>query len=76
MYLQSEELTRGINNMKEVIIEKNWENKYSVSVIHWQGKEGIKFNHNNDLNKAKAKKEASRISKIYNCLIREISNGI
>ena len=55
--------------MKEVLIEKNCEDKYSVSVVHWQGKEGIKFNHSNDLTKTKAKKEALRISKVYECLI-------
>jgi len=55
--------------MKEVLIEKNCEDKYSVSVVHWQGKEGIKSNHSNDLTKAKAKKEALRISKVYECSI-------
>lgn len=56
--------------MREVIIEKNSNNKFSVSVMYWQGKEGIKFNHSNDLSKAKAKSEALRISKIYECSIQ------
>lgn len=57
--------------MKEVLIEKDCEDKYSVSVVHWHGKEGIKFNHSNDLTKTKAKKEALRISKVYECSIIE-----
>ena len=56
--------------MYQVKIEKHWSNKtYNVSLIHWQGDEGISFGKAFDVSKTQAEKEARHQADLYNATI-------
>ena len=56
--------------MYEVKIEKHWEGKkYNVSLISWQGDEGISYGRAFNVSKKKAEKEAQLNAELYNAKI-------
>ena len=59
--------------MYEVKIEKHWGGKtYNVSLISWDGNEGVSFGRAFNVSKTKAEKEAKENSELYNAkIIRE-----
>jgi hypothetical protein len=59
--------------MYEVKIEKHWSGKtYNVSLISWEGNEGVSFGRAFNVSKTKAEKEAKENSELYNAkIIRE-----
>ena len=56
--------------MYQVKIEKHWSNKtYNVSLIHWQGNEGVSSGRAFDVSKEEAEKEAKENAILYNAKI-------
>ena len=50
-----------MNNEYEVKIEKHWSGKtYNVSIIGWEGNEGVSFGRAFNVSKKKAEKEAKK----------------
>ncbi len=59
-----------MNNEYEVKIEKHWSGKtYNVSIIGWEGNEGVSFGRAFNVSKKKAEKEAKKNADLYNAKI-------
>ena len=59
--------------MYEVKIEKHWSDKtYNVSLIHWQGSEGVSFGKAFDVSKEEAEEEANHQATLYNAKIIKV----
>ena len=60
----------NMNNKYEVKIEKHWSGKtYNVSIIGWEGNEGVSFGRAFNVSKKKAEKEAKENADLYNAKI-------